>query len=59
MAARAAEEEAGIWTRVCGWCGMEAARMRRCSGCLWAHYCCAEHQKVDWKVHKYECQKQQ
>jgi hypothetical protein len=59
MAARAADEEAGIRTRVCGWCGKEATRMRRCSGCLWAHYCCAEHQKVDWKVHKYECQKQQ
>jgi hypothetical protein len=57
-AARAAEAEAGIRNRFCAWCNAEAPRMRRCSRCLWAHYCCAEHQKTDWKVHKYECQVQ-
>ena len=27
----------------------------RCSRCKAVHYCCAEHQKLHWKIHKRNC----
>jgi len=31
------------------------ADCQACSGCGIAHYCCSEHQKTDWILHKYSC----
>lgn len=40
----------------CDNCGKEASlAMKRCSGCLAAHYCSPSCQKVDWPRHKREC----
>ncbi|CAB9531678.1 expressed unknown protein [Seminavis robusta] len=38
---------------LCGVCGLQAEL--RCSRCKLIHYCCKEHQKVDWRVHKKNC----
>lgn len=27
----------------------------RCSGCVQAFYCSVEHQRQDWKIHKFQC----
>ena len=39
-------------------CEAEAVNPRggRCSRCQLVSYCCKEHQKLDWKRHKRECQ---
>lgn len=37
--------------RICG--GTD--NLRRCSRCQVAYYCCQEHQRLDWKLHKLEC----
>uniref|UniRef100_A0A1Q3FHI6 hypoxia-inducible factor-proline dioxygenase n=1 Tax=Culex tarsalis TaxID=7177 RepID=A0A1Q3FHI6_CULTA len=37
--------------RICG----ATEGLRRCSRCQVAYYCCQEHQRLDWKVHKLEC----
>lgn len=29
--------------------------IQKCSGCQMVHYCSKEHQKQDWKQHKYQC----
>ena len=29
--------------------------LSRCTGCHFVRYCCAEHQKKDWKRHKIDC----
>ncbi|CAK1587316.1 unnamed protein product [Parnassius mnemosyne] len=29
--------------------------VQKCSGCQNVHYCSREHQKQDWKLHKYRC----
>jgi hypothetical protein len=41
----------------CEFCHAQREKMQICSGCKKAHYCCAEHQKADWKVHKLKCHK--
>jgi hypothetical protein len=40
-------------TRKCVVCGNEAPK--RCSKCKMAYYCCNDHQKEDWKIHKSCC----
>ncbi|KXJ76712.1 hypothetical protein RP20_CCG009139 [Aedes albopictus] len=37
--------------RICG----ETEGLRRCSRCQVAYYCCQDHQRLDWRVHKLEC----
>ncbi|XP_068617910.1 SET domain-containing protein SmydA-8 [Battus philenor] len=32
-----------------------APAVQKCSGCQNVHYCCREHQKQDWKIHKFHC----
>lgn len=34
---------------------MQRISTKKCSGCGYAHYCCGEHQKADWKNHKLFC----
>ena len=38
---------------VCALCGAPADK--RCSKCKITHYCCAEHQRDSWKLHKKTC----
>eukprot|EP00873_Tetraselmis_striata_P005513 jgi/Tetstr1/425777/TSEL_001562.t2 len=42
----------------CRLCGEEAGpgvRLRTCARCGLVRYCCAEHQRADWKSHKPQC----
>lgn len=39
--------------KLCHICATEA--VTRCSKCKKVYYCCAEHQKTDWDVHKFNC----
>ena len=41
----------------CRLCGVPALRLRRCTRCKDARYCCVEHQRLDWKVHRDVCRK--
>lgn len=45
--------------RVCEYCKKREVGMKKCSGCNVPHYCNAEHQKLDWKNHKSQCNKRQ
>ena len=40
-------------TTLCDVCGKLASL--RCSRCGGAYYCCAQHQKIHWKIHKEMC----
>jgi MYND finger len=40
----------------CRICGINS-NLRRCSKCKTAHYCCQEHQRLDWKQHKPDCKR--
>ena len=49
-------EERGL--KFCEYCREQEKQPRQfktCSGCKFAAYCCKEHQKAHWKVHKKEC----
>ena len=37
----------------CEWCYKTANK--RCSGCKKVHYCCLDHQSLDWERHKENC----
>lgn len=39
----------------CGVCGSLTGKSSRCSACQEAWYCSKEHQRADWKSHKYIC----
>lgn len=42
----------------CAYCGVQEKQPRQyktCSQCRYAAYCCREHQKAHWRVHKREC----
>lgn len=39
----------------CGLCGIDAPR--KCSRCGETHYCCREHQKAHWVVHRKICKR--
>ena len=41
----------------CAHCGVSSAsaKLTCCSGCSIAYYCCRDHQKKAWKVHKLRC----
>jgi len=41
----------------CENCGLYGEKLKKCSGCLKAHYCSDLCQKEDWKRHKKECLK--
>lgn len=41
-------------TKHCEICGILSSKC--CPTCKSAYYCCAEHQKQDWKIHKKYCQ---
>ena len=60
----AAETDTGIATTVasargakqCAHCGLQRAKLLKCTGCGQARYCSIEHQKLHWKQgHKQEC----
>ena len=40
-------------SQACNLCGKSATN--RCASCGHVVYCCREHQKQDWKSHKYAC----
>ncbi len=40
---------------ICFHCSKLGKKMKCCSGCKSAWYCCVEHQKVDYPTHKSEC----
>ena len=40
---------------MCYVCGKTDGQLFRCAGCQSIMYCCAEHQRADWKRHKPEC----
>jgi len=40
---------------ICKVCGKKSTL--RCSRCQLVYYCCGQHQKEHWKVHKKECKK--
>jgi hypothetical protein len=44
---------------LCNFCGSgttpEGTKLMVCSRCASTYYCCREHQKADWKVHKMTC----
>ena len=42
-------------TEACAECGQPATKS--CQGCLVIKYCCSEHQKVNWKMHKADCKR--
>lgn len=50
---RALARSAYIFTDVCDWCGNppadEQRELSRCSKCIFARYCCKEHQLAAWK----------
>lgn len=49
-------EERGL--KFCSYCRegeKEPRQFKTCSACNFAAYCCREHQKAHWKVHKKEC----
>ena len=43
----------------CGLCGetqtLDGQPLKRCDRCAGADYCCVEHQRVHWPVHKGGC----
>lgn len=41
----------------CAECSVMLKSVKTCSGCGIAKYCCAEHQKAHWKVHKHHCKR--
>lgn len=42
--------------RTCHYCLKEVEDAKRCSVCKYAHYCCKDHQTLDWsRGHKKEC----
>jgi len=43
----------------CAFCGKPGLDFRKCSACRTkkVFYCCVEHQKNDWKLHKWTCEK--
>jgi hypothetical protein len=43
----------------CAFCGKPGSKFMRCGACKEkkVFYCCTEHQKSDWKLHKHTCQK--
>lgn len=43
----------------CNFCGKPGPNLRCCPGCKdeKVGYCCVEHQKSDWKLHKHTCEK--
>ena len=45
--------EYGVGCIVCG----KTSPFKRCSNCKCVGYCCREHQKIHWKVHKKACSK--
>ena len=40
---------------ICHWEGCFNLTHKRCSACMNAFYCCRDHQRRQWKVHKLEC----
>jgi hypothetical protein len=46
---------APVWpgAHLCAVCGLRGAS--RCATCHAVHYCCREHQRVDWRRHKPSC----
>jgi len=45
----------------CAFCGKPGVNFQRCPGCTTKEvlYCCVEHRKSDWKLHKWTCEKNQ
>jgi hypothetical protein len=45
----------------CAFCGKPVCDLQKCSACRnkKIFYCCKEHQKSDWKLHKHTCEKNQ
>lgn len=57
-AGAAAAAEGTRSARACAACGAtqaDGARLRACTGCEAAYYCCVEHQRRDWPGHKAAC----
>jgi hypothetical protein len=48
-------------SRGCNFCGRNDSshkmKLRLCSRCREAQYCCVEHQRADWQTHKLVCKK--
>ncbi len=42
-------------------CGKPGPDLQKCSACTAKRvfYCCKEHQKLDWKLHKHTCERNQ
>eukprot|EP00658_Telonema_sp_P-2_P027502 TRINITY_DN2121_c0_g1_i4.p2 TRINITY_DN2121_c0_g1~~TRINITY_DN2121_c0_g1_i4.p2 ORF type:complete len:118 (+),score=13.91 TRINITY_DN2121_c0_g1_i4:150-503(+) len=45
----------GVACSLCGQPPTDRTQSGKCGGCLVAYYCCADHQRADWAVHKPEC----
>lgn len=45
----------------CEYCGKGGPALKRCTGCKerTVRYCCKEHQRDGWKLHKFTCEKAQ
>jgi hypothetical protein len=43
----------------CAFCGKPGPKLMRCGACKEkkVSYCCVEHQKSDWKLHKHTCER--
>ena len=44
----------GANERFCAVCG-SSDNLKQCSGCGCVYYCCKDHQRADWKLHKLRC----
>ena len=47
--------DATLDLRLCTYCASTADRMKKCSGCRWAHYCNQICQRHDWPHHMHYC----
>ncbi|KAK9511053.1 hypothetical protein O3M35_005701 [Rhynocoris fuscipes] len=45
-----------FYHHICQWCYCSGDFLKKCASCRLVSYCTSEHQKYDWKIHKYLCQ---